>query len=53
VVAIGGITKYNVDKVAITGCTRMAVIGGILGGGDPKANAAAIRTRMDGAIGLG
>lgn len=53
VVAIGGITMYNIDKVAITGCTRVAVIGGILGGGDPRANAAAMRARMDGAIGLG
>ena len=52
-VAIGGITMHNIDKVAITGCTRVAVIGGILGGGDPRENAAAMRARMDGAIGLG
>ncbi len=53
VVAIGGITMYNIDKVAITGCTRVAVIGGILGGGDPRENAAAMRARMDRTIGLG
>ena len=52
VVAIGGITAENVEQVAVTGCTRVAVIGGILGGGDPKANAAAIRKRMQGSSGL-
>lgn len=52
VVAIGGITKLNVGKVADTGCTRVAVIAGILGEGDPRENALAMRHRMDQAIGL-
>ncbi len=52
VVAIGGITAENVEQVAVTGCTRVASISGILGWGDPKANAMAMRKRMDGAIGL-
>lgn len=53
VVAIGGITAENVEQVAVTGCTRVAVISGILGWGDPKANAVAMRKRMDGALGIG
>jgi len=53
VVAIGGITKFNVGKVVETGCSRVAVIAGIMGGGDPGENARAIRKRMDEAIGLG
>lgn len=47
VVAIGGITADNIDGVLATGATRVAVIGAILGGGDPRANAEALRTRMD------
>ena len=47
VVAIGGITAFNVGKVVATGCTRVAVIGGILGEGDPRENARAMRTRID------
>ena len=48
VVAIGGITAENVEKVAVTGCTQVAVIRGILGGGDPKVNAAAMRKHIQG-----
>jgi thiamine-phosphate pyrophosphorylase len=47
VVAIGGITAFNVGKVVDTGCTRVAVIAGILGGGDPGDNARAMRARID------
>ncbi len=50
VVAIGGITADNVEQVAMTGCTRVAVIGGILGGGDPGENARAMRAAMDLAV---
>jgi len=50
VVAIGGITAENVERVAMTGCTRVAVIGGILGGGDPRENAQAMRAAMDLAV---
>ncbi len=53
VVAIGGITAENIDDVMSTGVGCVAVIGGILGGGDPRENAAAIRKRMDRAIDLG
>jgi len=52
VVAIGGITSENVEQVAVTGCTRVASISGILGWGDPKANAMAMRKRMEGTWGL-
>ena len=48
VVAIGGITADNIDQVLAAGATRVAVIGAILGGGDPKANAEALRSRMGG-----
>jgi thiamine-phosphate pyrophosphorylase len=52
VVAIGGIKASNVDAVVETGCTRVAVIGGILGGGNPLENAIAMRRRMDKAMGF-
>ena len=52
VVAIGGITRHNVDQVLATGVRRIAVIGGILGGGDPRRNAQALRERLD-AVGGG
>jgi thiamine-phosphate pyrophosphorylase len=47
VVAIGGINAFNVGKVVATGCTRVAVISGILGEGDPRDNARAMRARID------
>jgi thiamine-phosphate pyrophosphorylase len=47
VVAIGGINAFNVGKVVDTGCTRVAVISGILGKGSPRENARAIRARID------
>jgi thiamine-phosphate pyrophosphorylase len=50
VVAIGGINKFNVGRVVDTGCTRVAVIAGILGGGDPRGDARDMRDRIDRAI---
>ena len=50
VVAIGGITRDNIEEVLSTGVRRVAVIGGILGGGDPEVNARAMRERIDKAI---
>jgi thiamine-phosphate pyrophosphorylase len=47
VVAIGGINAFNVGKVVATGCTRVAVISGILGEGDPRENARAMRDRIE------
>ncbi len=47
VVAIGGINAFNVGKVVATGCTRVAVISGILGDGDPRENARLMRDRID------
>ena len=47
VVAIGGINAFNVGKVVSTGCTRVAVISGILGEGDPRENARAMRARIE------
>ncbi len=46
VFAIGGITRDNVDQVLDTGVGRVAVMGGILGGGDPRENAEALRSRL-------
>ena len=53
VVAIGGITGDNIKEVLSTGIQRVAVIGGILGGGDPGENARRMRASLDGAIGIG
>ncbi len=50
VVAIGGITGDNIEEVLTTGVRRVAVIGGILGGGDPGENARRMRTSLDRAI---
>ena len=50
VVAIGGITGDNIEEVLSTGVRRVAVIGGILGGGDPWENARRMRASMDRAI---
>ena len=50
VVAIGGINAFNVGKVVATGCTRVAVISGILGEGDPRENARAMRDRIEKSI---
>jgi thiamine-phosphate pyrophosphorylase len=50
VVAIGGITMYNVSKVVDAGCTRVAAIAGILGEGNPRDNARSIRISIDRAI---
>ncbi len=47
VVAIGGINAFNVGRVVATGCTRVAVISGILGDGDPRENARLLRERID------
>ena len=47
VVAIGGITGDNIEEVLTTGVRRVAVIGGILGGGDPGENARRMRASMD------
>ena len=47
VVAIGGITRENIDDVMKTGVGCVAVIGGILGGGDPRGNARVMRARID------
>jgi thiamine-phosphate pyrophosphorylase len=47
VVAIGGISAFNVGKVVSTGCTRVAVISGILGDGDPRENARAMKARIE------
>ena len=45
---VGGcINAFNVGNVVATGCTQVAVIGGILGEGDPPENARAMRTRKD------
>jgi thiamine-phosphate pyrophosphorylase len=46
VVAIGGINADNIDQVLETGVRRMAVIGGILGGGDPGENARILMDKM-------
>ena len=50
VVAIGGITGDTIEEVLSTGVRRVAVIGGILGGGDPGENARRMRTSLDRAI---
>ena len=50
VVAIGGINKLNVGKVVDTGCTRVAVISGIMGEEDPRGAARSMRVRMDRAL---
>jgi thiamine-phosphate pyrophosphorylase len=49
VVAIGGITPGNIHEVMAAGVGCVAVIGGILGGGDPRENAMALRAGLDGA----
>jgi thiamine-phosphate pyrophosphorylase len=46
VVAIGGITRNNVEQVLATKVRRIAVIGGILGGGDPRKNAEALKAKI-------
>lgn len=51
VVAIGGITGDNIDEVLSTGVRRVAVIGGILGGGDPGDNARMMRASIERATG--
>jgi len=53
VVAIGGITGDNIEEVLSTGVRRVAVIGGILGRGDPGENARRMRASLDRAIGFG
>ena len=50
VVAIGGITGDNIEEVLSTGVRRVAVIGGILGGGNPGENARRMRVSLDRAI---
>ncbi len=50
VVAIGGITGDNIEEILSTGVRRVAVIGGILGVGDPGENARRMRVSLDKAI---
>jgi thiamine-phosphate pyrophosphorylase len=50
VVAIGGINRDNVEQVLATGVSRIAVISGILDGGDPKRNAEELREKIEGIV---
>ncbi len=47
VLAIGGITAENIDRVLATGCAGVAVIGAISQDADPEKAARYLRQRMD------
>lgn len=47
VLAIGGITKENIDDILVTGIAGIAVIGAVMANADPQEAAHELRAKMD------